>query len=295
MTASPVEGPATVQVEVQMGRVEVVAGDRTDVAVAVTPSRPNRAGDRRAAEATRIERVGERIVVKTPFRMRMLGPGDSVEVRVEVPAGTDLTVTVSYGSVQTAGKLGAVRADVSYGDLDVQAAQRFDLTGGHGDYRVGEVDGDAGIGIKSGSVHLSRVGGRLRVTGADGRIEIDALDGPGELSTSSGAIEVGTAASDLTVRAAYGGITVREAVRGAVRIDGSYGNVDVGVRGGTAVWLDVGSQHGVVRTDLAADAGPRDGEDTLELRVRTGYGSITVHRAVGRDRRRPGRDPSGST
>jgi hypothetical protein len=63
-----------------------------------------------------------------------------------------------------------------------------------------------------------------------------------------------------------------------VRVDGSYGNVEVGVRDGTAVWLDATSQHGVVRTDLSAAAGPGDGDERLELRIRTGYGSIDVHR-----------------
>jgi hypothetical protein len=55
--------------------------------------------------------------------------------------------------------------------------------------------------------------------------------------------------------------------------------VEVGVRRGTAVWLDALSQHAVVRTDLTADSGPSDDEETLELRVRTGYGDITIHRS----------------
>ena len=52
------------------------------------------------------------------------------------------------------------------------------------------------------------------------------------------------------------------------------------MRRGTAVWLDASSRHGVVRNELSADAGPADGEDTLELHARTGYGDITVHRVT---------------
>ena len=121
--------------------------------------------------------------------------------------------------------------------------------------------------------------GALRLTGADGPIVVDAVTGPAEATTSSGSVELGSLASGATVRSAYGAVRVRDAVRGTVRVDGSYGAVDVGVRRGTAVWLDASSQHGVVRSDLAADAGPGEGEDTLELRLRTGYGSITVHRS----------------
>ena len=38
------------------------------------------------------------------------------------------------------------------------------------------------------------------------------------------------------------------------------------------------SEHGNVRTDLAADPGPAEGEETVELQVRTGYGDISIHR-----------------
>ena len=92
-------------------------------------------------------------------------------------------------------------------------------------------------------------------------------------------MEFGTLSSGATMRSAYGAVRVRDIVRGAVRVDGSYGSVDVGVRRGTAVWVDATAQHGVVRTDLAADAGPVEGEDTVELRIRTGYGSIAIHRS----------------
>ncbi|KMM46566.1 hypothetical protein CWIS_04525 [Cellulomonas sp. A375-1] len=71
---------------------------------------------------------------------------------------------------------------------------------------------------------------------------------------------------------------VREAARGVVQVDGSYGDVSIGVRRGTAVWLDASSRHGVVRTALANDSGPAPDEEALEVRVRTGYGSITVDR-----------------
>ena len=55
--------------------------------------------------------------------------------------------------------------------------------------------------------------------------------------TSSGSMEFGTLSSGATMRSAYGAVRVRDIVRGAVRVDGSYGSVDVGVRQGTAVWV----------------------------------------------------------
>ena len=166
-----------------------------------------------------------------------------------------------------------------YGEFSLEHAERLELKGGHGEYRATHVTGDAEVGFKSGSARVGRVDGTLRLTGSDGIITVDEVDGPAELATSSGGIDLGTALSGATVRAAYGMVRIRDAVRGTVQVDSSYGTVDVGVRHGTAVWLDATSEHGVVRTDLAADSGPTAGEETLELRIRAGYASINVHRS----------------
>jgi hypothetical protein len=279
MSAFPVDGPATVRLDVQMGRVEVVAAPREDVSVDVAPSNPNRSGDRKAAEAVSVERVGDAIVVKGPYRLKVLGPGDSIDVVVRVPEGSDVVVTVKYGSARLAGRLAGIRADVPYGEFSVESAERVEITGGHGDYRVGQTEGDAELAFKSGTLRVGQVGGRLRLTGADGTITVEEAAGPAEVVTSSGSVELGSLAAGATIRSAYGRVRVRDAISGDVRIDGSYGNVEVGVRRGVAVWLDATSQHGVVRTDLAADSGPAAGEQTVELRIRTGYGSIDVHRS----------------
>ena len=82
------------------------------------------------------------------------------------------------------------------------------------------------------------------------------------------------------MRSAYGGVRVRDLVRGAARIEASYGAVHLGVRKGTAVWLDASSQHGAVRSDLASDPGPATDEEALKLRVNTTYGDIIIQRSA---------------
>jgi hypothetical protein len=280
MSVFAVDGPASVRLEIEVGSVQVHASAREDVSVDVSPSNPSRGGDRSAAEGVRVDQSAGTIVVRGPHRAKLFGPGkDSVDVVVEVPVGSEVAAVVKFGSARLAGRLGAVRAEVPFGELTVDSAERLELKGGYGDYRVTHVEGDADLRFKAGSMRVGHVGGRLQLTGADGPISVDRIDGPAELKTSSGSLEIGTMAAGAAIRAAYGGIHVREARRGVLRIDGSYGNVAVGVRNGTAVWLDATSQHGVVRTDLASDSGPGSGEDTLELHIRTGYGSIDIHRS----------------
>jgi Holliday junction resolvase-like predicted endonuclease len=280
MNTFPVTGSGAVRVRIEMGRVDVIASDRDDIAVSVSPSRPSRSRDRAAAEAVRVDRVGRVLAVTGPSRPRVLGPrDDSVDVVVEVPHGSLAEVEVKFGSAHLGGSLGAVDLDVAYGDATVETASRLELRGGHGQARVGRVFGDADVRLKSGSVRVDHVGGSLRVSGADGAVIVGSVSGSTDVVTSSGAVQLGTIEGPLTMKSAYGGVRVRELVAGSARIESSYGNVAVGVRGGTAVWLDATSQHGTVRTDLAADAGPAAGEDALELHIRTGYASIHVHRA----------------
>ncbi len=279
MTVVPVDGPASVRIELEVGKLDVVATDRPDVTITASASNPGRGGDRAAADAVRVDRVGDEIVVRGPQKRRLLGPGkDAVDLVVELPEASAVTALVRYGSARLAGRFGAVSVELPFGQLSLDTAERLELKGGHGDYRVTAVTGDADVRFKWGSTRVGHVGGRLQLSG-DGPIMVDRTDGPADLKTSTGPLELGTAGAGATIRSAYGPVRVRDALRGVIRVDGAYGNVDVGVRAGTAVWLDATSQHGVVRTDLAADSGPGTGEETLELHVRTGYGSIAVHRS----------------
>ena len=187
---------------------------------------------------------------------------------------------MKYGSVNASGYLDACRLNVPYGDITLERATRLDLSVGHGDVRVGHVAGDAEIRLKSGSARLGHIDGTLRLDGANASVVIDSVGSAADLATSSGAVELGRAGGDVSVRSAYGVVRLAELSRGSARIEGSYGGVDIGVRRGTAVWLDAVSQHGVVRTDLAAAEGPADDGETLELHIRSGYGDITIHRST---------------
>ena len=59
----------------------------------------------------------------------------------------------------------------------------------------------------------------------------------------------------------------------------SYGAIEVGIREGTAAWLDVSSGSGQVRNTLTASETPEQTEDTVKVRARTSYGNIDVRRA----------------
>ena len=276
MSVFAVTEPREVRVELQVGRVDIVATDRGDVVVTVSPSNPSRSGDRSAAERVRIDRAGGTVRVIGPFRLNLFGSGDSVDVLMEVPVATSATVDVKYGSLNASGYLDTCRLNVSYGDITLERANRLDLSVGHGEVRVAYVTGDAEVKLKSGSARLGHINGDLRLNGSNASVVVDSVGSSVDVSTSSGAVELGRCGGSVSVRSAYGVVRLAELARGSARIEGSYGGVDIGVRRGTAVWLDAVSQHGVVRTDLSAGTAPAEDDEKLELYIRSGYGDITV-------------------
>src|SRR5580658_9446595 len=89
--------------------VEVVASDRADTTIEVTPTNPGRSGDVSLAREARIAFENNRLHVRVPPRFKLLGPNGSVDVRVELPAGSRAEIVSGYGSVRVRGELGATR------------------------------------------------------------------------------------------------------------------------------------------------------------------------------------------
>lgn len=70
-----------------------------------------------------------------------------------------------------------------------------------------------------------------------------------------------------------------DVARGTVQLETSYGAIDIGIREGTAAWLDAGSGNGQVRNTLTASDSPEKSEETVEVRARTKFGNIDIRRA----------------
>ena len=88
------------------------------------PATPTAPATGRPPRRSSVDRVGDGIVVKGPYRLSLFGPGDSVDVVVRVPEDSDVVAVVKYGSARLAGKFAGVRADVPYGEFSVDSADR---------------------------------------------------------------------------------------------------------------------------------------------------------------------------
>src|SRR5206468_7129634 len=100
------------------------------------------------------------------------------------------------------------------------------------------------------------------------------------LNTAYGDIAVGLALTGIVAKTAYGAVRIDELVRGSAVLETGFGAMEIGIREGTAAWLDIDSGQGVIRSELDAAAGPEQAEDTVKVRARTGFGDIVIRRPL---------------
>ena len=104
--------PIAVTVELGVGDVRIAATDRADTRVDVRPSDPSKRSDVIAAEQTSVEYANGRLLVRAPKGWRQwspLGPrgGDeSIEVEIDVPAGSSLAGQAGVGAIRCTGRIG---------------------------------------------------------------------------------------------------------------------------------------------------------------------------------------------
>ena len=280
MPSYPTPSPIDLAIDVQAGAVEVVAGDRQDTVVTVTPTNPAKEADRRGAEATTVAFDGHRLTVVTPRpRFSLVGPSESVDVRVELPTGSRLTTEIAAGWVRTTGRLGATRVKAASGGASLGTTGDLWLRAGHGSVDVAAAEGDVEVTADHGQVRLGRVTGDTVLKTSHGSVQVEETGGDLEARLSYGDLEVSRALGSVVARTAYGSIRLDRVEAGSVEAESGYGEVVVGVRAGVPAWLDLSAKQGRVRNELSADRAPASGEPGVAVRVRTTFGDIDVRRA----------------
>jgi hypothetical protein len=283
----PVDGPAELELAVDVGRVAVRLTDGpTEVHVevrhdpsagtgftqgltgiinwlgGVEPATP----EVTAADAVRGAEIswsgsGRRLVVRSSTELALRTV--PLAVTVIAPEGSRMAVRTGSGEVVVDGRAGwtAVRT-------------------GSGDVRVTAVDGEADVTTGSGTLDLGPVTGRARLRTGSGGVRLAAAGGPTEIKAGSGEVAVGAVAADLGVRTGSGDIAVADARAGRIDLTSGSGGMRIGVHPGVAAELDLSSGSGRAHSDLEVGAVAPAGEPALRLRGRTGTGDVLVTRAV---------------
>ncbi|KIZ16088.1 DUF4097 family beta strand repeat-containing protein [Streptomyces natalensis] len=271
--------PISATVHVEAGSIQFTAGERLDTVVEVRPRDPKLDRDVRSAEQTEVTYASGVLTVRTPKLRNSLRRPGTVDVTVELPTGSRIDMTGSWAQVLGEGRLGEARVKTSAGDVRLDTTGPLDLTASHGSITVDRVEGRAEITTSTGSLRVGLVDGPAVLKNSHGTTTIGAATGELRVSNANGDIDIRRAENSVTATTAHGTVRVAEVARGTVQLETSYGAIEVGIREGTAAWLDASSRSGQVRNALTESESPEKAEDTVEVRARTRYGNIDILRA----------------
>ena len=172
--------PTTISavLDIPAGRIRLLAADRTDTTVEILPADPSKDRDVKAAGRTTAEyRDGVLRITAAAARNRILGNSGSVEITVQLPAGSRIQAKAAAAELRSTGRLGDVTFESAQGpvELDEAAGVRLTLLAGH-----------VTVGRLTGSAEISTQKGDIRIT--------EATRGTVELRTQAGDITIGAAA-----------------------------------------------------------------------------------------------------
>ena len=275
--------PISVDVEIGVGDIRIVASDRSDTVVEVRPSDPTNKTDVAAAERTRVEYTGGRLVVKVPkglFHYSFKGGDDSVHVEIALPSGSQVRADAAVATLRCSGRLGECRYKAGVGEVQIEDAGPLHVRTGVGDVTADRVLEHLDVTTGSGAIRVMRIDGSAAIKNSNGDTWIGEVTGEARVSAANGGISVDHALAAVAARSANGDIRLEEVARGSVVAHTGFGRVDIGVLDGVAAWLDLDTGFGNVVNDLDATQRPEHGEETVEVRARSGYGDVTIRRAA---------------
>ncbi|MET8565366.1 DUF4097 family beta strand repeat-containing protein [Streptomyces flaveolus] len=211
--------PISAVIDIPAGRVQFIASDRADTTVEVLPTDPSKGRDTKAAEQTTVTYADGVLRITAPAASNQLfGPSGSVEVTVQLPAGSGVEGKAGSAELRGVGRLGDVAFDGAYRQIKVDEAAGVRLTAVDGDVEVGRLNGSADISTARGDIRISEaVRGTVVLRTQSGDISVAAADGVSatlDAETGRGRIDNalrndGTAALAIRATTSHGDISAR--------------------------------------------------------------------------------------
>ncbi|HET6173185.1 MAG TPA: DUF4097 family beta strand repeat-containing protein [Gaiellales bacterium] len=271
--------PITATIDLAVGDVRITAGETGSTVVELRPSDPSNADDVKAAELSRVEYANEALLIRAPkLRSWLSKKGGSIDVTIELPAGSGLHGTGTLADFSCDGRLGDCHIKTGLGRIRLDAAGTLSLQSGMGDISVERATGHAEVRTGSGDVRLRELDGSVMIKNSNGATWVGVAGGDARLKAANGSIAVDLSRAGVVAKTANGDIRLGEVERGPIVLETKAGDVEVGIREGTAAWLDLHTHVGTVRNALAATAAPDPSAETVEVRARTSVGDVVIRR-----------------
>jgi DUF4097 and DUF4098 domain-containing protein YvlB len=263
-------GEVTLDLRLPSGRIELETSPEKTTEVELD-ARGGADQVRELLEDARIElreaRGGHEVVVDVESK-RGLGLGFlrkvEVRLRVRAPEGVHVRAETASADLRGRGHFGSLRAKAASGDVDLdQIAGDADVEAASGDVNLGDVGGATDVSTASGDIRLGRAAGPLSARAASGDVRVDEASGGTKIRTASGDQRIGAVAE------------------GSVELQSMSGDIVVGVRQGSNLWVDARAMSGDLNSEVQLDDMPpsEEGGPLVELRATSMSGDIDVVRA----------------
>lgn len=210
--------PISAVLDIPAGRVQFIAADRADTAVEVLPADASKSRDVKVAEQTKVEYGDGVLRIEAAGKNQRLGPSGSVEVTVQLPAGSRVEAKTASAGFRAVGRFGDVAFEGAHGSIKVDEAESVRLTTVAGDVSVGRLNGPAEITTGKGDIRITEaVRGTVVLRTEAGKVSVGAAAGVSaalDAGTSYGRVSNGlkndgAAELNIHVTTAYGDIVAR--------------------------------------------------------------------------------------
>jgi DUF4097 and DUF4098 domain-containing protein YvlB len=197
------------------------------------------------------------------FNLGSLFGRSGISCRVRVPTSSSLTVRTKSADVAARGALSAATVATASGDVALD-----------------RVEGSVNVKSASADVSMRQVGGGVQVQTASGDVEVDVVRGPINVTSASGDVTIREAYNDVNANTVSGDQEHAAVLRGRLAANSVSGDVHIGVRRGSKVFLDCNTVSGDTTSelDVTSEAPTTDGP-MLEVRAKTVSGDILITRA----------------
>jgi hypothetical protein len=271
--------PVRLDIRLGAGEVRLEASQLSETTVRLEPLRDNDASVS-AVEEARVEQRGDEILIDVRDRRRGFR-GAEVLVEVRCPEGSSVRAKTGSADIEGHGRFGS--ADVETGSGDVQFGELSDdakVNAASGDVQIAQIGGEARINTASGDIQVASIGSEAKLNSASGDVMVNKAGGTIEVNSASGDVMIREASSSVSVNTASGDQLLGSVGEGKVDLKSASGDLKIGVREGSTLWVDARSRSGDVTSELPVSDLPPEGDAPhVELRANTMSGDITVVRA----------------
>ena len=271
-------GDVRLNLDLPAGKIEIESADTDDTHVELEAFSANEQV-REMVETARIEEVrrgdGHEVIVQVRTRHGVWisfsrGPDvrlgtPEMRLRVRCPRGAELEVRTKSADIEARGDYGRADVKTASGDVSVERGAQADVK------------------TASGDVHVERIDGTLDVKSASGDVAVGAVEGPATIQLVSGDLWVREANESLSANTVSGDQRIEAVGQGRVELKAISGDISVGVRRGTRLFVDANTVSGSTSSevelgDSPADDGPEEGP-LVEVFAKTVSGDVRIERA----------------